>query len=351
LGSAALGWVGTFGAWEQLAESGSALFEAGAEAAAADAELASAMEAHRGGLTTSLVQAQRWTFIGERVAALLPVGVVVLALLLTGLALALSRRLAREIARPIEEVTGWAAHLARGEPLPAEAPAERREVREARTLRAALREAAVRVDEARTRAVEAERVRAWGELARRVAHEMKNPLTPLRLATHRLSRAADAAPELAEPVEVLEEETRRLEELAREFAALGRPGTGSRSEVDLAELIGGLLATDVPREVETELRIEPGVAHVHADHDALLRALRNLLRNAVEATAGANTGGRIEVDVSREGDAVRVVIADDGIGIASADVERIFEPDYTRKPGGTGLGLAIAREAVVEHGG
>jgi two-component system, NtrC family, nitrogen regulation sensor histidine kinase NtrY len=351
LGSATLGWVGTFGAWDQLAESGSALFNAAAPAAADDTEIATAIDAHREALTTSLVQAQRWTYIGGRIASALPLAFVTVALLLSLLALAASRMLARDIAQPIEAVTDWAARLARGEPLPPEAPSERREVREARTLRAALREAADRIEMARIRALEAERVRAWGELARRVAHEMKNPLTPLRLAGHRLSRAAAEAPALQEPVEVIQQETRRLEELAREFAALGRPGSGSRSEVDLDELLRGLLASDVPDQIHAVLSVQPGAGLVHADYDALLRALRNMLRNAVESVAAAGVPGRIDASVDYDDKWIIIRLSDNGVGFTDADSERIFEPDYTRKPGGTGLGLAIARQAVMAHGG
>src|SRR5690606_37656252 len=112
-----------------------------------------------------------------------------LALVIAGLALAASRRVARGLARPIGELAEWAGRLAREEPLPEPSVNEAREVAEVRALRAAFRRAESELADARRRALSAERVRIWGEMARRVAHEMKNPLTPLRLAAHRLARS------------------------------------------------------------------------------------------------------------------------------------------------------------------
>jgi two-component system, NtrC family, nitrogen regulation sensor histidine kinase NtrY len=362
VGSRALQWVGTLGPWDQVAESGRALVDVAAPAAAADPELARALDAHRQELSNSVMLARRWAFLGERLGSTLPFVIIALALLLAALALWVGRRLSVQLARPIRELAGWADAMAVGEPLPGPAPQERHEVREVRALRDAMRVASVRIADGRTRALEAERVRAWGEMARRVAHEMKNPLTPLRLAAHRLARHPDAASTLREPREVIEEEVARLDELARQFAVLGRPSAGPASDVDLRELIERLLDSDVPPHVNTRLRFAPDVPLVHAHYDALQRAFRNLIRNAVEAMdpAAVGIGGRtdigsaepaIEVDVRLDGDEVRIVVADNGRGIPAAHLERLFEPDFTLKAGGTGLGLAVVRQAVAAHGG
>jgi nitrogen fixation/metabolism regulation signal transduction histidine kinase len=222
-----------------------------------------------------------------------------------------------------------------------------------RVLREALYAAAARIEESRTRALEAERVRAWGEMARRVAHEMKNPLTPLRLAAHRLRRVAEGNVTLAEPVEVIEQESARLEELARSFAVLGRPPEGPPSDVDLAELLRALAHSDVPPGIDVVVEVRADVAPLRGHYDPLLRAFRNLLRNAVEAVRARHgaSGGRIELRVARTGDALEIVVADNGKGVPAGALERIFEADYTLKAGGTGLGLAVVRQAVAAHGG
>jgi signal transduction histidine kinase len=215
-----------------------------------------------------------------------------------------------------------------------------------------LRRAADEIEAGRRRSLEAERTRAWGEMARRVAHEMKNPLTPLRLAAHRLDRSAATDPSLRETADVIREETERLDELARGFAMLGRPAPGPPAEVDLAELLGGLLDMDVPAPIRHRLDVAPGTSRVLGHYDALRRAFRNLIRNAVEAIGEADgVAGMIDVRLRPVDGAVEVIVADDGTGIPDGLLEAIFEPDRSLKSGGTGLGLAIVRQVTAAHGG
>lgn len=355
IGSRSVEWIGTLGPWDQVAQSGSALIIAAAPAAATDTALAGALRRHQQDLSTSVTQARRWSFIGQRVVRLLPISLAGLGLLLFGLAYYVSRRLARELARPIRDLVRWAGSMGEGQPLPASLPRERREIEEVRALRNALRSAAVRIAEARSKALELERVRAWGEMARRVAHEMKNPLTPLRLAVHRIGRTIEDE-RLREPLAVLDEETSRLEELARQFAVLGRPSSGPSSDVDLAELLRELLATDVPPTIVTGLRTGGAVPLFHGHYDALQRAFRNLVRNAVEAieirrAEEPAVTGVINAEVTAAADEIVVRVRDNGCGIPAESMHRIFEPDFTLKAGGTGLGLAVVRQAVLAHDG
>ncbi|MEO5511314.1 MAG: histidine kinase dimerization/phospho-acceptor domain-containing protein, partial [Longimicrobiales bacterium] len=250
IGSRSVELVGTLGPWDQVAQSGRALFDAAAPASAEDTILSQAVDRHQRDLSSSLTQARRWNFLGHRVAAALPWVILVIAILLTGISLWISRRMARELARPIEELVGWAELMGRGEPLPA-AVSSVRDPAEVQMLRNALQGASQEIRAGQARALETERVRAWGEMARRIAHEVKNPLTPLRLAVHRLARAVPDNRDLQEPMEVIAEETARLDELARQFAILGRPSSGQKSDIDVCELVSGLLASDVPPEIRT----------------------------------------------------------------------------------------------------
>lgn len=348
-----LEWVGTLGPWDSVAESGRTLIEAAGPAAEDNAELAAAVENHRQELSSSVVLARRWRFLGERLGAALPWVALILAVALTALALWVGRRLAVQLARPIKELAGWAEQLPQGRPLPGPGAGEVHEVREVRALRDAMRVASVRIAESHARALETERVRAWGEMARRVAHEMKNPLTPLRLAAHRLARHPDAAGGIREPLDVIEEETGRLEELARQFAVLGRPSTGPASDVDVTELLERMLESDVPPGITVQLRADGDVPLIRAHYDALQRAFRNLIRNAVEAmeTEAALAPRELTVSVGTVPQGVRISIADTGHGIPADRIDRLFEPDFTLKAGGTGLGLAVVRQAVAAHGG
>lgn len=343
-------WLGTLGPWERVAESGRELIEAAAPAAREAPDLADAVERHQQELSQSLVQANRWAFLGERLGAVLSIVAIGVALMLGAVALLVARRLARGLASPIGELVEWSERMGRGELLPAPTAGEADEVREVRVLREALRRAATQLVEGRERALESARLVAWGEMARRVAHEMKNPLTPLRLAAHRLERSGGDG-NVTEIAEVIAEETARLDEMARQFAALGRPPEGPTSEVDMAELLSGLLNTDVPEGVEHGLELMPGTSAIMAHYDAVLRAFRNLIRNAVESVQGKE-GGRVSVRIAPAADGgVEVVIADDGEGFPPGLAERIFEPDFTLKAGGTGLGLAVVRQVISAHGG
>jgi two-component system, NtrC family, nitrogen regulation sensor histidine kinase NtrY len=349
-----LGVAGAVGAWEDVAATGREVIRL-AEPGAGP-ELHDVLAAHRDELSASLTQARRWVFVGDRFLAVLPWLVVGVAVALIAAAAAASRRLARQLARPIEELVVVAGRMGRGEPLPAEPQSSLREVR---TLDQALRHAATRLAEARERAVAAERTRVWGEMARRVAHEMKNPLTPLRLAAHRLARASPASPGpggAAELAEVIAQEVRRLEELAAQFSELGRPPAGPATEVDIPALLATLLESDVPPGIAVELDAAPGIPPAVGRYDALLRAFRNLIRNAVEAMAGS-ADPRLTLSI-RPASGVRgaagwieIRIRDTGVGLPVGGADRIFEPDFTTKTSGTGLGLPLVRQAIAADGG
>ena len=349
-GGQAARWLGASGSWSQVAQTGRQLIDRVDHSPKADRELRRAADAHAEKLSSSLTQAARWEFIGARMRALLPVFFITLALLVAALAIWAARRMARTVSRPIRELVEWGSYLAREEELPAPTAREEREVKEIKALRRALRSAADEMKSARNRALEAERTRSWGEMARRVAHEMKNPLTPLRLASHRLQKAALAHPDLGEPIAVITEETARLEELAARFAMLGRPAEGPRSLVDVADLLQRMVATDIPSPIAATVTSNSDEPFVMADFNALMQAFRNIVRNAVQAVEDRNDA-RVRIYIEDAGEKLRVSVVDNGSGVDANLGDRVFEPDFTAKRGGTGLGLAITRQIVRAHGG
>jgi nitrogen fixation/metabolism regulation signal transduction histidine kinase len=352
IGAEATRFVGASGSWLGVAESGRELIRQ-AEASP-DPQLRKAARAHREQLSTSLTQASRFEFLGQRLRASLPLFFLALALIVAAIASWAARRMARSVSRPIRELVDWSSMLAREEALPPVSPRETRELRELQTLRGALRRASAEISAARIRALEAERTKSWGEMARRVAHEMKNPLTPLRLASYRLNRIASEQVELAEPIAVIADETARLEELAARFAMLGRPAEGPRAPVDVAELLQRLLATDVPAAVDATIMVRAENPFVLADYNALIQVFRNLVRNALEAMDSTRRVATLRVSVTDDRehtDWLRVIVADNGRGLGDGPWDRLFEPDFTSKAGGTGLGLAVARQTIRAHGG
>lgn len=350
VGGEAADLLGASGSWTGVAESGRDLIERVDQDPEADPQLREAARNHREQLSSSLTQASRWEFIGQRMRSSVPFFYLGLAIMVAAIAIFAARRMARSVSRPIRELVDWTGMLAREEPLPEPLRREAGEVKELQALRGALRNASQEISVARARALEAERTRSWGEMARRVAHEMKNPLTPLRFASVRLDAVAVERPDLAEPIAVIADETKRLEELAARFAMLGRPAEGPRAAIDVADLLQRLVATDVPDDMEAAFDVTARHPYVLADYYALVQAFRNLVRNAVEARADEGKA-RLEIGVADDEDWVIIVVADHGHGFGPVIPEQVFEPDYTSKAHGTGLGLAIVRQTVRAHGG
>ncbi|UCC73463.1 MAG: HAMP domain-containing histidine kinase [Gemmatimonadota bacterium] len=343
--------LGGAGGWARVGETGIELLEA-LEEAGADSLAQAAANEHEAELSRSIQLARRWDLIAGRLAAALPWVAMVVGLSLAVVAALAARQFARLLSRPVNEIADWAGRLAREEPLPEPSPAERHGPPEFTVLRQAFRDMAARLAEGRRQALEAERLRGFTEMARRVAHEMKNPLTPLMLALRQARQhAADGKTgALDEPLEVISHEAERLDEMARSFSQLGRLPEGPTSEIDLAELLRELLRRDLPETVEGTLNVRGTAPRIEGHLDALSRVFRNLLGNAVEAL-GVRADGRIEVTIAAAGDAVEVAIADNGPGIPAEHRERLWDPDFTTKRRGTGLGLALVRQTVRAHGG
>ena len=270
------------------------------------------------------------------------------ALLFGVVASRVAGHLSRNLSRPLSELVGWTETIGRGEPLPEGPP--RKGAPEFVVLRNRMREMATELRLGRTRALEAERATALRESARQVAHELKNPLTPIRFAIARLRR--EAPDTLGETIDVLEVETKRLEEMARNFALFGRLPEGPRAPVDLGELVRACTRSVVPTETPVVMNVADDVPMVPGHVDALGRALTNVLLNAVEASA---PGVPIEVSArcaTLDGrPMVEVSVRDRGVGIPQERLSRIWEPYFTHKPGGTGLGLAIVRQTLLAHEG
>jgi two-component system nitrogen regulation sensor histidine kinase NtrY len=334
-------------AWDRVGASGERAISALSAASLTPAQR-EALADHETELRRSVEMAKRVGFVVPRTVRLIAAGAVVL---LVGVALGASRmagHLARQLSRPLDELVGWTGLIRAGQPLPAHAL--QRGAPEFDVLRTDMRTMADDLEAGRQRALDAERADAFRESARRFAHELKNPLTPIRFAVDRLRRAAPA--ELHDTVEVLAEEAARLESMARAFAQFGRLPDGPAADVDVGDLVTRATQATVPAHFTLHLDVADALPLVHGFHDALLRAVTNVLINAVEACGPA---GRIAVQVQHDpqpgDDALCVRITDSGIGIDPARLAHIFDPYVTTKPGGTGLGLAIVRQTVAAHGG
>jgi signal transduction histidine kinase len=367
--STALPLVTGRAAWDSVAASGAKAIAAARQAPLTPSQRR-AVDAHERELRTSLEQARRYSFLAGRTIRVIAIAGVLALLILTGAASRVAGHLSRQLSRPLDELVRWTELIGHGQPLPP--PADGRVISRTRkngdegptievtsrvrgapefeTLRRSMREMVSELEHGRRQAVEAERLHAFRETARRVAHEIKNPLTPIRFA---LARLRGQAPEsLQEDVSVIAMESDRLDRMAKSFAEFGRLPEGPPSEVDMGELVRYTARSSVRPGIALDLEIDENLPRVHGHNGALAGALSNVLLNAVDASGD---GGRITVTaraVKLGGrDAVRISVADNGKGIAPESLEAIWEPYVTNKTGGTGLGLAIARQAVWAHDG
>jgi len=209
-----------------------------------------------------------------------------------------------------------------------------------------------------TALVRAERAAAWEEAARRMAHEIKNPLTPIRLAAERMRRRAlggkDASGELTAVVDegatTIIEEVKTLADLVDTFGRFARLPAADLTEADLGAVVTQVakLYSGVRPGVCVSASLPERLPLVKADPEQVKRALINLVDNAVAAVP---SGGKVTIGVSVDDGRARLVVADDGPGISAADRARVFDPAFSTKARGTGLGLAITARIAAEHGG
>ena len=210
--------------------------------------------------------------------------------------------------------------------------------------------------------IEAQRQAAWGEVARRLAHEVKNPLTPIQLAAERLRhRLLGRLPE--DQADMLDRATRTivgqvdsLKAMVDAFSDYARPPRLSPRPIRLAELLGEVI--DLYRAAESplaiDLDIQPSNLGLRADRERLRQVFNNLIANALDATKGqsdARLQVRARAEYPEDQAWLRLEFVDNGPGFCAEMLGRLFEPYATTKVGGTGLGLAIVRKIIEEHGG
>ncbi|HEV3139068.1 MAG TPA: HAMP domain-containing sensor histidine kinase [Vicinamibacterales bacterium] len=212
----------------------------------------------------------------------------------------------------------------------------------------------------RDRLVQAERVAAWRELARRLAHELKNPLFPLRLTIDNLHRARSLAP--AEFDEVFDESVaalttglQNLNTVVARFSDFAKMPTPEFSQVAPNEIIEqaisvfrAQLTSPGRAAIALTVDLDPRIGSIRADPDQIGRAIQNLLLNAIDAMP---QGGALAIRTRRDAGIVRIDVADTGEGLTAEERDRLFTPYYTTKQHGTGLGLAIVQSVVADHAG
>ncbi len=287
-------------------------------------------------------------------------GFVALMVLVT--AIVLARFMARGLTRPIEDLVLAMERLGRGEQTPALAPSGDQEMA---YLVNSFNRMAAELERSRRDLRRAERLAAWQDVARRVAHEIKNPLTPIQFAIHRLKQELGSTPvpdadvgregqtRLHESLDAILGEVESLRHMADEFSRLAKLPAPELGPVQLAPLLGEAIELYCNASIRCRLELAPDLPPVEGDARLLRQVFNNLFKNAVEAMPdGGELLVRGEVAPRGEGErAVVVEIADTGPGLPPEILDHVGEPYVSTKKGGSGLGVAVVTKIVHDHHG
>jgi signal transduction histidine kinase len=283
------------------------------------------------------------------------------ALLVAGggilLAIMLSAWAATRVTRPVEKLAQAAQRVAAGDWSTSVKLTSSDELRE---LADSFNQMTHELLEQRERLVQAERVAAWRELARRLAHELKNPLFPLQLTVENLIRARQQSPEefdetFRESSSTLLGEIANLKAIVSRFSDFSKMPQPRFEPVQLNELVQenarlfqSQLTAPGRTPIQCRLEMDSSLEPIGADPELLHRALSNLTLNAMEAMPN---GGTLTLRTRQDQSRVYLEVSDTGSGLTPEERERLFTPYFTTKPHGTGLGLAIVQSIISDHGG
>lgn len=210
--------------------------------------------------------------------------------------------------------------------------------------------------QARSRLEYLQKVSAWQEVARRLAHEIKNPLTPIQLAVQELAskyRGDDASYRqlLDTASEILREEITGLRRLVDDFSAFAKLPKVEPAAVDLNLLLSEILRLQPEWQATVRVVANPVAVYAMCDRTLFRRVIANLVENAMQAAQGAGRTPEIRIQAEPRGERAAIVVDDNGPGVPETQRQHIFDPYVTHREGGTGLGLAIVRKIVIDHGG
>ena len=262
--------------------------------------------------------------------------------------------IAARISRPIEELARAAGQVAAGD---WETRVDIRTMDEVGALARSFNNMTRQLAEQRERLVQTERVAAWRELARRLAHELKNPLTPLQITVENMVRARKLPKKqfdevFKESTATLEAEIENLKTIVGRFSDFSKLPKPQALEMDAREAVRRVVKLYGPALEEKEIELGTSISAeplpILGDSELLHRALSNLVLNAMDAMP---EGGTLTVSAVRAREMVRISVADTGAGLTPEECERLFTPYYTTKQHGTGLGLAIVQSVIADHNG
>ncbi|HPR49765.1 MAG TPA: ATP-binding protein [Spirochaetota bacterium] len=304
---------------------------------------------------TSLKDFKKVEFLGKYFKTNSSLFLFIIAIIVIGLSVLISVYLSGTITRPVLELSEAANEIASGNFM---ISLNHESEDELGVLYKSFNHMIEDLDRNRKIMYQKQRLEAWKEMARKVVHEIKNPLTPIRLSAERMrKRTVEKSPELNQVIlsgtETIIEEVDSLMKLLSEFTNFARLPEMKPVKENIRTIIESSAGLFIGHEnVTINVDIPDNIPLVFIDKSLIRRALGNLIQNAIDAV---RDNGMIDIKAEYINnvtpDIVRITVSDNGPGVKEEDLERVFEPGFSRKPSGSGLGLAIVEKIVLEHQG
>ena len=263
--------------------------------------------------------------------------------------------MARKILRPILILNDGVKMIAEGEvgvEVPVVGEGEIRELAMSFNMMSKkLKELINTIKSAQEHLIRTEKLYAVGEFSAGVAHEIKNPLTSIKMLIHTVKRKRQTLTD--EDIDVIEGEIDRIDHIVKEFLAFARPEKTEKTDVNINDILEEVMTVTMPMMEQSSMHLvrtfKSSLPLIKGSHDALKQVFLNIVLNAIQAMDG--TGGTLGMETSADNGIVSAVIRDTGVGIPDKDLKRIFDPFFTTKEEGTGMGLALTYNIINDHSG
>ena len=214
-----------------------------------------------------------------------------------------------------------------------------------------LKELIDKIKSAQEHMVKTEKLYAVGEFSAGIAHEIKNPLTPIMMLMRRVKEERESLSD--EDIDIIEEELNRIDRIVTEFLAFARPDKIEKTEVNINDVLNEVITLTRPKIDRSDISLiekySNSLPDITGAHDAIKQVFLNIMLNAIQAMDGR--GGDLTVETSASDGSVQVIIRDTGIGITGENLKKIYDPFFTTKKEGTGMGLALTYNIINDHSG
>ncbi len=272
-----------------------------------------------------------------------------IAILVTGLVAFISQRIGKNITEPIIDLVGFTEQVAEGN---LNDQCEIKTQDEIGDLALAFNQMTRNLQQSRDKLIQAERLATAGKMSASFAHEIRNPLSSMRMLSQLLMQKPEMSAEQRQSLQYILEEIERIDNIVKGLMDFARPTTLNLAEQPLVPTLQAVLslmeANLTHHQIRLVLEFAPDLPDLQFDSDKIKQAFMNVVLNAMEAMP---QGGTLTVATFKQENAVCIKVTDTGIGISAEDIEHLFEPFFSRKDKGTGLGLANVKRILEEHGG